>query len=299
MKKTSVELQPRYIAKSRAGTIATAVIMGFGIVFAVMGIFLLVRGSSSSTEMSQVEVLVGGFLLIVGAIGIPLILRSNWRKTVDNSVEFMNSISDSVRTWAVLRLGSQACQACCELLDGYYLELTLSARRLNAPSFTIYRFLSTTQTVPNKPLLDMGSPKKHILPMAFVPLDADGFQKWKVQKEKWKSMIAEDDELREQILANSLRHFMMEYHKLLGIISIEAAGYEKYLMHPQLNGQYLHGKALGVSIIFYKSKPSATETPAGFETPQIANAQLVHIGKRILEHITEEMTPESFKQKAP
>jgi hypothetical protein len=227
-----------------------------------------------------------GSVSLGSSITIPLVLHRSLSKSKENCIEFVNSISDLIKHWSLV-LSPFVYMAYCELFDDYYLEIMPS--RSDLLVVKLYKFLAQPQNVKKIPLFVTGKPDKRILPYKFrpylkVPLKTKDFQKWKQQKEKWKRAIAEDEELCNQILTHSENTSLLSKISLSkGIVSLYVAGYDTYFMHPQLKGQSLHGKSLGVSIVYHKTKMSY-ET---FETPQTFNKQLINIGKRILNHLVE------------
>ncbi|MDH5448355.1 MAG: hypothetical protein OEX01_05055 [Candidatus Bathyarchaeota archaeon] len=286
MTKTSVNLQPSYDTKSLAGKLARVIIYAFIPFFVVLGILVLVRGFSVSTALSSMEVLAGSICLGCSII-LPITVHRRLRKSKEMCIEFVNSISDLIKHWAIVCIGPLAYQAYCELFDDFFLEVTPTTS--NMLSFTIYKFLSPTQNVMKTPLWSTGKPDKKILPYRFlpfitVPQKTKDFQKWKQQPEKWKRTIAEDEELRELILTYSHITYLQErLSPSKGVFSIHVAGYDTYFVHPLYRGQSVHGKSVGASITFYTVKTPLEK----FETPQKFNEQLINIGKKILNHIVQ------------
>jgi hypothetical protein len=272
------QLRPSYEKRSHA---AELMLLAFGCFFGVAGAWLIV----SRFSVSSIDVIAGGILL-GGSVMIPLIIRSNSTRTRDSCVRFVDSVSDLIGHWARSSHDPFGCSAYCELLDGNYLELNLRGRNLNVPYFTIYKFLAPPQIVKKAPLIRMGMPDKRILPGMKIPLEAADFQKWTQQPEKWKESVAGDEELRGLILTHSLRYLLMKHRLMKGIMWIDAAGYDTYFKHPSLKGQFLHGKTLGVRLVYQESKKTFKES----EISQPFNKQLVNISERILEHIARELS---------
>lgn len=285
MRKTSVNLKPNYEAQPLAGKLVRLMIYALAAIILVTGIFFLVRLRPISEYRSSADIILYSVFL-----GTPIILlhlvRRSLSKSKENCIEFVNSISDLIKHWSLV-LSPFVYMAYCELFDDYYLEIMPS--RSDLLVVKLYKFLAQPQNVKKIPLFVTGKPDKRILPYKFrpylkVPLKTKDFQKWKQQKEKWKRAIAEDEELCNQILTHSENTSLLSKISLSkGIVSLYVAGYDTYFMHPQLKGQSLHGKSLGVSIVYHKTKMSY-ET---FETPQTFNKQLINIGKRILNHLVE------------
>lgn len=296
MTKASVNLKPSYEAKPLAGKLAELAILAFTPIFAVLGILLLVRGRSASTPLASIEIITGS-VAFGGSIILPIIMYWRLRKSKEHCFEFANSISDLIRHWAIVRISPLLYMAYCELFDGYYLELNPTSS--DTLSFIIYKFLTPTQNVKKTPLFRTGKPDKQILPYRFlpfirVPLKIKDFQKWAQQPERWKRTIAEDEELHELILTHSWNNSLLaKLSPSKRIISIHVAGYDTYFIHPLSKGQSIHGKSLGVSVIFYKIKMPSEK----FETLQIFNKQLINIGKRILNRLAEGIETQQLEGK--
>lgn len=280
LRKTKVNLKPNYEAQPLAGKLTRLVIYALTTFLAVFGVLLLVRELSVSTYLSLMFIMTGSVSL-GSSIIIPLVLHRSLSRSKENCIEFVNSISDLIKHWSLV-LGPFVYMTYCELFDDYYLEIMPSKPDLLVVK--LYKFLSPPQNVEKTLIWITGKPDKQILPYKFrqfvtVPLKIKDFQKWKQQPEKWKRLIAEDEELCNQILTHSENTSLLSKISLSkGIVSLYVAGYDTYFIHPQLKGQSLHGKSLGVSIAYHGMKMPSEKSKM---------KQLINIGKRILNHLAE------------
>jgi len=284
MAQGSVNSKPSYETQPIVGKLLSLAFLVYTPIFAVLGVYGLVRGLSASTPLSSMEILAGSVSL-GGSILLPLAMRWKSKKSKENCVEFINSTSDLIKYWTLVYRDPLSYVAFCELSDSLYLEL--AAPSSDVFSLIIYRFLTPPQNVKKTPLWRTGKPDKRILPFKFlpyvkVPLKTEGLQKWKEHPDKWKRLIAEDEELCELIVKYSGEASLLStFSPSKGIRLIYVAGYDTNFIHPLSKGYSLRGKSLGVGIIFQKKK-MVTEK---FETPPILNKQLINVGVRILKHL--------------
>lgn len=258
------------------------ILLGFAAIFGTMGIYSIVE--SIILQKFNNGLLVMASVTLGVAVLLPIICRYNATRLRRMCYEFMNSVSETIGTWSLSYFIPFSCSSYTEL-DGNYLELTFDKN--GSTTLLFYKFLSSPQTLNNASYLTrvIATAKidKQTLRYTRVPLDTVNLQKWKENQEKWKSAIAQDQQLFELITSNSLQHFMMNSRRLEGIGLIDVAAIEAYVHDPSIRGRFLHGKALRIRI--GSRKPKAASTQTGIL--QEYNEQLIEVGKRISRHVFE------------
>jgi hypothetical protein len=268
---TQFALNPTYERKIRSGYLLIMV-FAIAIVTCEIVIYLALSELAIYWGLSAVA-----FFILLPLI-LVLFLRSA-KKSKDDLIPFINSVSDIVHSWACIGPSpiSGGFEAHCELVDGYYLHfmpgLSVFSKHRGCVLW-LFKFLNEPEHVFQAPVFKE-KPDNKTLKATDIPLKDKTMFSWKESKERWKQLISDDDEIRQWMLQTGGRD----------VIRINVSCNDSYKINPKKKGEWLKGKALTVFVNFLSPASSEPDELKTFYIP------LINIGKRIVQHIIEGSQP--------
>jgi hypothetical protein len=271
-----VDVSPSYETKPKIGR------KGIIVLDALLVIGILLLPIVSTKEASLYMTLLVSFLIAI-PVGFAIFLqRAKGGK--GTLTQFINSISNLIIHWALVRASLGEYNACCELSNGYYVSFEQNLSRhsgYKAVLLSVSKFITRPESVSKAPLSKWGWDNRTLKP-TILPFRDKDIESWKKSDEKWKRLVSEDEAIRSWMAQNCNWKNLQYAPTSRGIYSIAMLAYYGYQRNPSIRDGWLKGKWLTIDFIF--------RIPTTFDANKLRNfyLEMIDIGKRIIEHIEED-----------
>jgi len=270
-----VNVSPSYEIRPKIGRKETVFL---GIFFAI-GILLLV---TNIKEASPLMIIFISVLTAVPAVLIAFSQRARWGR--DGLIQFVNSISDVIKHWALERTAIGEYSASCELKDDYFLKFRQDVSYhagYNAVLLSVSRFTTRPEAVFKAPYVKVWN-ENYVMPfLTTLPLRNEEIELWKNSSEKWRRLISEDEVIRSWMARHCDWKSIRYAPTARGIYSIGMEACHGYKRNPSVRDGWLKGRWLTANFIF--------RIPTNFDANQLRTfyVEMIDIGKRIIQHVAE------------